>query len=173
MAIDIPLTGGETLLSTVAYPDGRTESLPPVCLPYSPEHAPAAGADGAAVLAALAEATGGTQLADVGSVWEAIPRGRRHVPLAPFFYLLAALLFLFEVFERRTGWLDSRLRRRVTPPPAAASDAQLQTPSEPATVGRVPEFSTPATTRASEPAPVPSEESPLARAKRRARERIG
>jgi hypothetical protein len=164
----------------VAYPDGRTESLPPVCLPYSPEHAPAVGADGAAVLAALAEATGGTQLADVGSVWEAIPRGMRPVPLAPFFYLMAALLFLFEVFERRTGWLDGRLRRREAPPTPAPSDAQPQTPPEPAPIGRAPEFSTPAAPPASAPPQAPSdgtpaapEESPLTRAKRRARERIG
>ncbi|MBM4164523.1 MAG: VWA domain-containing protein, partial [Lentisphaerae bacterium] len=177
MAIDIPLTGGETLLATVVYPDGRSESLPPVCQPYSPEHAPAAGSDGAAALAALAEATGGAQLADVGSVWEAIPRGRRHVPLAPFFYLLAAVLFLFEVFERRTGWLDGRLRRRAAPP--AASDAQPPTPSPSAAAASVPLSGTPAAA-ASAPPPAPSagapaaaEESPLARAKRRARERTG
>ena len=97
----------------------------------------------------------------------------RPVPLAPFFYLMAALLFLFEVFERRTGWLDGRLRRRVAPPAPAPSDAQPQAPSETAPVGRVPEFSTPAATPASAPAPSAPEESPLARAKRRARERIG
>jgi hypothetical protein len=102
------------------------------------------------------------------------------VPLAPFFYLMAALLFLFEVFECRTGWLDGRLRRRVATPLPAPSDVQPQTPSEPATAGRLPEFGTPATTPASAPPQAPSdgapaapEESPLTRAKRRARERIG
>jgi hypothetical protein len=105
LAAELPLKGGETLLGSIMYPDGRAETLPPVCLPYSPEYAPSSQQDGAAVLAALADATGGRQVADVGGVWETIPSGSRWVEVAPAFYLLAALLFLFEVFERRTGWL--------------------------------------------------------------------
>ncbi len=172
LAADIPLAGGETLLATVVYPDGRSEGLPPVCLPYSPEYAPDASADGAAVLAALAEATGGAQAADVGSVWDAIPRGARQVPLAPLFYLLAALLFLFEVFERRTGWLDARLRRRVTSPPAQQPEAADAAAAGPAAASNLPFAPAPGPAR-SDSVPAPTEESPLARAKRRARERTG
>ena len=167
LAADVPLAGGETLLATVVYPVGRTETLPPVCLPYSPEVAPASDADGAAVLAALAEATGGAHVADAGSVWSAIPRGWRRVALAPFFYLAAALLFLIEVFERRTGWLDARRRPRGgeaagegRDTAATATAARPRAAAEPSSSPTVTDDATPC-----------SAESPLARAKRRARER--
>jgi len=155
----------------VVVPGGRTEALPPVCLPYSPEYAPDAATDGAAVLEALADATGGAHVADAGSVWATIPRGRRRVALAPFLYLAAALFFLIEVFERRTGWLDARRRPRAGAagagegsgnPPEAATAALARAGDEPppASAGVTEEEAAPA-----------SAESPLARAKRRARER--
>ncbi len=183
LATEISLTGGETLLATVAYPNGRTETLAPICLPYSPEYAPAARVAGPAALAALAEATGGVQRVDTGNVWQAIPRGRRQVPLAPLLYLIAAFLFLIEIFERRTGWLDARLRRRVTASPHPQSEAtapadpghvrEIRPPSTPPTTPLATSFATPPATPTPAGVPVTPEESPLTKAKRRARERTG
>ena len=174
LAADLPLEGGETLLATVVYPDGRTTGLPPVCLPYSPEFAPDTRQDGAALLADLAEATGGAALVDAAEVWQRMPRGRRPVPLAPYAYLAAALLFLAEIFERRTGVLDARRRPRVK---AAAAEADA--PQEPprgrevgVTAAETPTVPLPTAKGKTEAADVPPPpESPLARAKRRAQER--
>jgi hypothetical protein len=63
------------------------------------------------------------QVADVGGLWELIPRERRWVEVSAFAYLLAALLFLFEVFERRTGWLAARQGRPPNGEPARAGEA--------------------------------------------------
>ena len=171
LAADLPIEGGETLLATVVYPDGRTTGLPPVCLPYSPEFAPDTRQDGAALLAELAEATGGASLADVAEVWRRLPRGRRPVPLAPYAYLAVALLFLLEIFERRTGWFDARRRPRAR---EAASAAPLA-PARGREVGTTAAGAVPVTPPPSPDAPhapaAPPPESPLVRAKRRARER--
>ncbi len=175
LGADLPLAGGETLLATVIYPDGRTTGLPPVCLPYSPEYAPDPLQEGAALLAELAAATGGEALADVAEACSRLPRGRRPVPLAPYAYLAAGLLFLLEIFERRTGWFDARRRRTRAPqtasaaPPATPRGREVTVQVTEAVTGGPP--SSPVTTEIPPPAPPP--ESPLARAKRRARERTG
>ena len=132
-------------------------------------------AQGAALLAELAAATGGEALADVAEACSRLPRGRRPVPLAPYAYLAAGLLFLLEIFERRTGWFDARRRR--TRAPQTASAAPPATPRGREVTVQVTEAVTggpPSSTVTTEiPPPDPPPESPLARAKRRARERTG
>jgi hypothetical protein len=169
LAAEIPLKGSETLLATVVYPDGHAESLPPVCQPYSPEHAPASRLDGAAVLEALAGATGGAQVADIGGVWDAVPRERRRIEVSAAFYLLAALLFLLEVCERRTGWLAARAGQRSNGTEGAAEgvrdgkrparNAQRPTPNAQRPLPDV---------KTGEKRVEAAEENPLAKAKRRA-----
>lgn len=182
LSAEIPLSGSETLLATVSYPDGRVENLPPVCLPYSPEYAPQGRQDGGAVLAALAEATGGEQVAEVGGVWERIPRERRQVEVSAFAYLLAALAFLLEVFERRTGWLGARMGRRraeeevpATGRGGAAVAAAGGSPAAAASVQKAnpPQAAPAAAAEAGRAEVREAGESPLARAKRRAKERTG
>ena len=176
LAAEVLLTGSETLLATVTYPDGRSENLPPVCLPYSPEYAPQGRLDGGAVLAALAEATGGMQMADVGGVWERIPRERRWVEVSAVLYLLAAVFFLFEVFERRTGWLAARTlrapnsERRAPGVAGRAPNAERRTPNA---EGGAPSAEGQGDIHVAEALAEPQAESALARAKRRARERTG
>ena len=150
---------------------GDSFSLPPITLPYSPEFAPDPGGQGAAQLAELARLSGGQALADVGEIWQLLPRGLRPLPLATWLYLLAALLFLTEIFERRTAWFSGR-RRTATPRRASDSKRESARPS-PRRRGRTKpreELPTPADTSVPEPAPE-SPESPLSRAKRRARNR--
>jgi hypothetical protein len=182
LAAEVALTGRETLLATVTYPDGRTENLPPVCLPYSPEFAPEGRQDGGAVLAALADATGGGQVADVGGVWERMPRERRWVEVSAVAYLLAALAFLAEVFERRTGWFGgqrsavgsrrSEVRGRRSEGGGQRAEARGQAPAPAAGQAGGAGRSGGRRAEQAEAARQPAE-SPLARAKRRAKERTG
>ena len=105
----IPLSGAETLLASIALPSGEVLTLPPTRLPYSPEFAPERGAEnGAETMATLAETTGGRQIADPGAIWDTMPKERRAYEISPFLYLLAALIFLAEILERRTGFFSQR-----------------------------------------------------------------
>jgi Mg-chelatase subunit ChlD len=149
LALEVPLQGRETVLATVEVPGSEAVALSPVCLPYSPEYQPAEGSRGLATLEHLARATGGKERVDLAGVWKELPRHVRLMSVAPWLLLLAVVLFLLEVFERRAGLLarrgrllgeavrqartrGSRLARRVSHPPPTP----VARPVEPAPVRR-------------------------------------
>jgi hypothetical protein len=101
----IPLTGGQTMMASLDLGPSGHATLPPVCLPYSSEYAPAAGPSGSATLEALARITGGCQRADLATIWGDLPSKPRWTPMKPYLLLLALLLVLAEVLQRRTGLL--------------------------------------------------------------------
>jgi len=80
---------------------------------YSPEFAPAGADRGRATLAALSRATGGRSRASVEKVWDDLPRRPRLIELSPWLLLAAVLVFLLEVFERRSGLLSIGRRREL------------------------------------------------------------
>ena len=84
--------------------------------------------------------------------------------------LAAALLFLLEIFERRTGWFDARRRPRAKEAASAAPLAPARGREVTVTeAGNAPAAPLPSPAATNAPAAPP--ESPLVRAKRRARER--
>ena len=113
LAVDIPIHGGETVLTTVEVPGGGNISLPPVCLPYSPEFKPAHTESGLATMERLAKATGGKQRINLGEIWDDLPRQPRLISLQPWLLIAALLLLLLETLERRTGLLSMRHGRRL------------------------------------------------------------
>jgi hypothetical protein len=102
----IPVAGRETVLNTVEVSGQQPVTLPPVCLPYSPEFAPDQLGRGAATLAQIATTTGGRERLEIPKIWDELPVKSRYVELAPWLLVLAAVLFLLEIFERRTGWVS-------------------------------------------------------------------
>ena len=112
LAVDIPIHGSETVLTTVEIPGGGNISLPPVCLPYSPEFKPAHTESGPATLERLAKATDGKQRINLREIWEDLPRQPRLISLQPWLLIAALLLLLLEILERRTGLLSTRHGRR-------------------------------------------------------------
>ena len=102
----IPIAGRETVLNTVEISGQQPVTLPPVCLPYSPEFAPDQPGRGAAALAQIATTTGGKDRVEIPKIWSELPVKSRYVELAPWLLVAAAVLFLLEVFERRTGWVS-------------------------------------------------------------------
>jgi Mg-chelatase subunit ChlD len=102
----IPVTGSETVLNTVEISGQTPVSLPPVCLPYSPEFAPDQPGRGAAALAQIATTSGGRERLEIPKIWDELPVKSRYVELAPWLLVFAAVLFLLEIFERRTGWVS-------------------------------------------------------------------
>jgi hypothetical protein len=123
----IPITGRETVLNTVEIAGQQAVTLPPVCLPYSPEYAPDQPGRGAAALAQIAATTGGKDRVEIPKIWGELPVKSRYVELAPWLLVVAAALFLLEVFERRTGGVSKLVlaRRNAGTTPA---QAEAETP---------------------------------------------
>jgi Mg-chelatase subunit ChlD len=120
----LPMTGRATVLNTVEIPGQTPVTLPPVCLPFSPEFAPDQPGRGASALARIARTAGGRELIEIPDIWSFLPVRPQYVSLMPWLLLAAVLLFLLEIFERRTGWL-SRLRRVRRSEPEAPVSAGL------------------------------------------------
>ncbi len=120
LEISMPIIGWETMLNTVEIVGQSPVTLPPVCLPYSPEFVPDQPGRGGAALAEIAAVTGGHEAVEIPRLWDELPVKSRYVELAPWLLVASAILFLLEVFERRTGWL-SRLIFRAPKPVAAAT----------------------------------------------------
>ena len=149
LGVTVPLTGSETILATVSFgtpsddpsqPAPISLSLPPVCLPYSPEFRPVEPGKGRELLTALAESTGGTERIEVAGIWNDIPKTPTFHDLAHCFLYLAVGLFTLEVFERRTGWMSAWLRRLwnrvlamrdMVPTTTATKPAEKKPTSEP------------------------------------------
>jgi hypothetical protein len=123
----IPITGRETVLNTVEIAGQPAVTLPPVCLPYSPEFVPDQPGRGAAALAQIAATTGGQDRLEIPKIWGELPVKSRYVELAPWLLVAAAVLFLLEVFERRTGWVTKFMAVR-TGAVAASTDAEEEEP---------------------------------------------
>lgn len=109
LEVAIPLRGSETALSSVEVPGAGRVTLAPVALPYSPEYKPAGSEEGVSALTHLAQATGGKERLDLPGIWKDLPRKLRLIELAPWLLILAALLFLVEILERRSGLVTARL----------------------------------------------------------------
>jgi uncharacterized membrane protein len=114
----VPITGRETVLNTVEIQGQNPITLPPVCLPYSPEFAPDQPGRGAASLAQLATTTGGKERLEIPQTWAELQVKRHYIELAPWLFIAAVILLLAEILERRTGWFSRVLLRKR---PAAAA----------------------------------------------------
>jgi uncharacterized membrane protein len=128
LSADVPLDGGQTLLTSVEVPGVGHTTLPPTCLPYSPEFALRPEGEGLQTLERMARATGGIERVNLASIWGDLPRLPRMVSLAPWLLLAAMILLLVEVLQRRTGLLSFRVRkptcrRFAEPVPAVATVA--------------------------------------------------
>ena len=104
---EIPLSGPQTLLSTVYIEGLNPVVLSPVCLPYSPEYKPALRDTGPIALKQLARATGGRERISLPEIWDDLPKVPQYLSLTPWLLLIAIGLLLLEILERRTGILSA------------------------------------------------------------------
>jgi hypothetical protein len=109
----IPVAGRETVLNTVEISGQQPVTLPPVCLPYSPEFAPDQPGRGASALAQIATTTGGKDRVEIPKIWGELPVKSRYVELAPWLLVVGTILFLLEILERRTGWVLRLFARKA------------------------------------------------------------
>ncbi len=106
LTADVPLYGGQTLLTSLDLPGVGRTTLPPACLPYSAEFALRHEGEGLQTLQRMARATGGTERVNLGSIWADLPKVPRMISLAPWLLLAALSLLLIEILQRRTGLLS-------------------------------------------------------------------
>ena len=109
----IPIGGRETILNTVEIAGQQPVTLPPACLPYSPEFVPDQPGRGAATLAQISTTTNGKERVEIPKIWDELPVKSRYVELAPWLLVAATVLLLIEVLERRTGWLSRLFQRQA------------------------------------------------------------
>lgn len=115
LVMEVPLQGREVALTSVEIEEGKPVPLPPVVLPYSPEHKPGDGETGLPALQQISRATGGKERAEVSAIWKEIPRSPRTIDISTWLLIVAVVLLLLEVLERRTSLL-SRAQRLIWAP---------------------------------------------------------
>lgn len=125
----IPVAGRETILNTVEIAGHQAVTLPAACLPYSPEYAPDQAGRGAATLAQIAATTNGRERIEIPKIWKELPVKSRIVDLAPWLLVLAAVLFLLEILERRTGWLSRMFKRQSAVVPVEPEEIKTSSPA--------------------------------------------
>jgi Mg-chelatase subunit ChlD len=126
----IPISGKETVLNTVEISGQQAVTLPPVCLPYSPEFEPDHSGRGLGSLVQIATTTGGHEQVDLSKMWADLPVNSRYVEMAPWLLIAAALIFLIEIFERRTGWI-ARIFGAKRAVAVSAEKAEATQPAKP------------------------------------------
>ncbi len=149
--------------------------MPPACLPYSPELRPQTGESGRTALDRLARATGGRERdVELQKLWSDLPRKPRLIPIGPWLLLLAVVLILLEVLERRTGLLSRP--RRLTLSTREERKAKHAAPKPKPVTAAIPTVE-PAAPTSPAPNPLPPEEDggvldALRRARERSRSRL-
>jgi hypothetical protein len=129
MEAAIPMAGRETILNTVEIAGQQPVTLPAACLPYSPEFAPDQPGRGAATQAEIATTTGGREQLEIPKLWSELPVKSRYVELSPWLLVVAAILFLMEILERRTGWVSRRFGKKLVAAPVENEQSDAPDPA--------------------------------------------
>lgn len=129
LAAQVPLSGTEVAVATLDLGTTGKATLPPARLLYSPEYLPASR-DGDATLRALAGMTQGQARSELGAIWDDLIPIDRFKSIGHWLWLIAVVILLLEVLERRTSWVSqftlSLAKRRAAVRAAAITDADAE-----------------------------------------------
>ncbi len=115
LSADFTLSGDEVATATIDLGPLGKVTMPPVRLLYSPEYRPRTG-DGRDTLRTLAQITGGVSRTELAGIWGDLPTVDRRVSVAHWLWLLAVVVILLEVVERRTGWVSASVPQSLSVP---------------------------------------------------------
>ncbi len=104
---NINMKDSSTYISTIHLHNGKKITLPPQCLPYSPEFKPYRINRGRDVLQKLANVTNGKERINLVQIWDDLPIKSQYIDISGWLLMIAILLFLIEIFERRTRIMSS------------------------------------------------------------------
>jgi hypothetical protein len=117
LGVTVPLAGDEIVQVTLLLSDGKEVkpySLPPVCIPNSPEFKPPdQSRNSGAMLRQIAAATGGVERIELPGIWRDIPKTPRSFDMSTWLIYLAIFCITAEIFQRRTGLITVLAKRIV------------------------------------------------------------
>lgn len=103
---EVPMGSDETVLGRLDAHNVGEVTLPPVCLPHSPEFAADGRRDGSRTLQRLSRSTGGAERVDLAGIWQGLPETATEVRISHWLALAVLLLLLADVAERRMSLLS-------------------------------------------------------------------
>lgn len=106
LSVEMPLIGNEAVVALVDAGSSGKARLYPVCMPYSHEFAMPAADAGLATLQAVAAISGGHEIIDLSEIWRKMPPKIQFRSLSEMLLVMALLIFLLEVAERRLSILS-------------------------------------------------------------------
>ena len=105
LSVTHELKGNEVIVPLLKINDKQSLRLAPACQIYSPEYLPQNNRSGVAELKQLSKMTGGNELIDLSSVWASMPMVTQDKNVSNYLFVLALILFLLEIAERRMALL--------------------------------------------------------------------
>jgi hypothetical protein len=132
LGCSLPLDSDNVYLSTLKTDSFAPYTLPPVSLPYPPEFKPVDSTNQQSDIFRLCRNSGGRERINLSNIWDDLPRRIRYYPLAAWLLLVAMLLLLLEVLERRSegmfNWRRSASTKTSTKAPTGSkTDAKPST----------------------------------------------
>jgi len=174
LGVHVTLSRGGTFHPVVKMA-GRALRLPPATLPYPPEYQPGSAKEGRALLAALAQLTGGTERLSMTGLFAQSKESPAGVPLAPYLATLAVMLVLAEVGVRRffAGRRAAPRQAGVTASPAPHAPDGREAKTGPEKTQRPAQPVSPVTSTSPQenPKPAPTVDDAFAKARERTRGR--
>lgn len=98
--------------------------LAPACQIYSPEFLPQTEKNGENELKKIAKITSGGELIDLGSVWESMPTVYQKRDVSNYLLILAMIIFLLEIAERRMAFLSAIIAKIKSFKPRSSLEIQ-------------------------------------------------
>ncbi len=105
LSVSRQLSGNEALVALIDAGQNKQLRLYPVCLPYSQEYLSLDVNEGSEKLKEIALISNGRELIDLAGSWQTMPETLQYKSISEFLLMLAMILFIVEVAERRTAIL--------------------------------------------------------------------
>lgn len=119
----IILEGDATYLSSVSWDKERPLQLAPGVLPYSPEYRPRTN-NTDSTIRELIGITGGIERFKFDDIWNTLPSRLTKIRLTPYLFILAMIVFLCEISDRRFAWGRKLFKRRTVSTTIAADETE-------------------------------------------------
>ncbi|MBF0545514.1 MAG: VWA domain-containing protein [Candidatus Riflebacteria bacterium] len=106
LVAEVNLHDREVVVGCIDLRNGKKLSIPPVCLPFSPEYQSFNSSKAEFNRGKILKITSGKEKVELSSIWKDLKETPAPIPVVIFFLSLSIFLFLLEIVERRTKVLS-------------------------------------------------------------------